>query len=146
MRGYDQYNFNRFELGAVYLTHMLGHTVVSPHELDILAGDVVVQYEYNTLDLGSAHVPYRRFTDVEWVGEGEAGSNDSFAQCMRRDLAVVADGVDAVSFLPGWERSTGSKIEAQVARWCGRDIYEHDPFSYFRTADLEIVEALTLAA
>jgi hypothetical protein len=148
MRGYDLFNFNAFELGHIYLSFVLGHDVISPHQVDIDHGGVEVQYEYRSLDLTGtsvgAYIPYRHFTDVRWVDEAPAGTDDAFAICMRRDIPIVA-GVDAVSFLPGWERSTGSKVEAQVARWCGRALYEHSPFLYFRDADPAIVDALTLA-
>lgn len=37
---------------------------------------------------------------------------------MKFDLPAVLDS-DAVAVLPGWERSTGARLEVHVARVCG---------------------------
>ena len=43
---------------------------------------------------------------------------------MRADIKALMDA-DAVAVLPGWEQSRGAKIEVELARQLGMEIYEY---------------------
>ena len=53
---------------------------------------------------------------------GDASGHTSSACFMRADLRVLLD-CDAIYLLPGWFRSRGARVEAQVARACGLRIF-----------------------
>ena len=54
---------------------------------------------------------------------GDAASGHTSSACfMRADLRVLLD-CDAIYLLPGWFRSRGARVEAQVARACGLRIF-----------------------
>src|SRR5690242_4068354 len=88
MRGIPEYHFPAFHEAAARL-RSLGHEVFSPAERDLK----------------------------------EDGFNPKTDQAkplryyMRYDLPAVLDS-DAVAVLPGWDHSTGAKLEVHVARSC----------------------------
>ena len=45
----------------------------------------------------------------------------SWQQCMRADIAALVT-CDAVSLLPGWEKSKGATLEHHTAEWLGMEI------------------------
>jgi len=89
MRGYPEYNFPAFHAAAAELRAQ-GHEVFSPAERDL----------------------------------NEDGFNPKTDEAkplryyMLFDLPAVLKS-DAVAVLPGWEKSTGAKLEVHVARVCG---------------------------
>lgn len=95
MRGYPLQNFPAFHAAAA-AWRAAGWEVISPAELD---------QQHDGFD-GSDMSKEPVFTDA-----------------MRRDIEAVLS-VDAVAFLPGFERSTGSKIEHTVAEAIGLRLYD----------------------
>jgi uncharacterized protein DUF4406 len=95
MRGLPQHNFPAFH-AAADLWRTWGWEVVSPAEID------------QKLD-------------------GFDGSNPEaekpFHVVMRRDIEAILT-VDAIAFLPGFERSQGSKIEHMVGATLSLDMYD----------------------
>jgi len=98
MRGIKLYNFPAFEKAAEMLRHW-GYAVISPAELD---GDV---------GFDPAELP----DGFDWntIPEG-FDIND----CLRRDVDALTE-VDAVYLLPGWEKSSGARMEKAVAEFLG---------------------------
>jgi hypothetical protein len=94
MSGHDDWNFPAFFEAERQLLGM-GYEVINPAHND---GPTV------ELALKSAGSPSR--------------PNHSWAYYMRRDLPHVLE-VDAVCVLPGWQKSNGAMLEAQVARAIG---------------------------
>lgn len=125
MRDYPLYNFNTFELGDAYLS-WLGHDVVSPHNIDMNEGFVRCDYNWGWPE-GFSWVNFesvREFTAVTLTDKF------SIEEALKRDIAVITT-CDAVSFLPGWEKSAGCRIEDYVRNACGLPRYIHEPFRYF---------------
>ncbi len=94
MAGKPEGNFPAFRQAA-HMLRGLGHNVVSPVELN----------EADGLDVAAdpGH-PQRQ-------------------ELLRRDLALIlGDTVEAVVFLPGWESSIGSCLEAKVAEAIGKPL------------------------
>lgn len=46
----------------------------------------------------------------------------TWAECMRKDIAVMLTQCDAVVLLDGWEKSGGAVGEASIANWLGMPI------------------------
>ena len=117
MRGYDNYNFQAFEDGKIFL-ESLGLEVISPHDIDIYEGWVTARYGHW---LDDKTRKYRKsFTEVV------ASPSLDMTKVLRRDIEAILR-VDAISFLPGWQTSQGCLIEDQVARAIGLPIYLHYP-------------------
>lgn len=87
MSGIDQSNFPAFSAAAADL-RARGRDIVSPAELD----------------------------DADTVARALA--NEPAKQCwgdfLARDVKLIADQVQGIVFLPGWEKSRGAKLEAFV--------------------------------
>lgn len=100
MRGYDQFNFPAFDAAAARL-RASGWTVLSPADRDREQG---FDETRNTLD----------------------GFNLEAA--MLDDLQFILNA-DGIVLLPGWENSTGSRIERLVAETCGKVVWRyHDAY------------------
>lgn len=102
MTGIPQFNFPAFDEAAARLRRY-GFEVISPHEQDSPA---VQEAARNSPD-------------------GKLDSNDriageSWGQILARDVRLVADDVDGIVFLPGWEKSRGARLEAFVGLLCSK--------------------------
>jgi hypothetical protein len=95
MRGYPLYNFPAFLMATRILTSR-GFQIMSPAEKDIEAGlDPSRGLEEQGFDMGAA---------FQW------------------DVRAVADTVGTI-LMPGWEKSTGAKLERAIAKMCQKEIY-----------------------
>lgn len=95
MSGYPQFNYPAFYAAADMLRAQ-GYEVVSPAEMD--------SKELQALALKSTN---GTFKDIE-------GANETWGDMLARDVKLVADVVDGVCLLPGWENSRGARLEAFV--------------------------------
>jgi hypothetical protein len=95
MRGYPLFNFPLFDAVTAHWRRV-GWEVVSPAEAD---------------------------RELDGLDPQDPQPNRSFAFYMRRDIEFLLT-VDAVAFLPGWERSEGAQIERTVAKALGLDLYD----------------------
>lgn len=95
MCGHPHYNFAAFHEADAWLRRQ-GHTPLNPAARDLEAG----------FDTTGPATP-------EFV-----------ANAMRHCITSIAAVCDGIVLLPGWRDSAGASLEAQVARACGRIIYE----------------------
>lgn len=85
MRGIANYNFPAFDVARDRL-QALGHTVISPADLDRQDG----------------------------IHENSVAPN--IRQCILRDLYAIADRAEAIALLPGWQNSRGVAVEVAFAK------------------------------
>ena len=97
MRGYPKFNFPAFD-AARDAWAARGWEVVSPADLD---------------------------RQLDGVQEDNPTPEQvkPFAHYMRRDIEVLLT-VDAIAFLPGWEKSTGANVEMVVGAALNLDLYD----------------------
>lgn len=110
MSGIPQFNFPAFDTAATRLRD-LGHEIVSPAELD---DDETRAEALDSLD--------GRPTQRDKV------NGQTWGDFLARDVKIVADQVQGVVFLPGWEKSRGARLEAFVGVLCGHKFAEYDPW------------------
>ena len=107
MTGIPQFNFPAFDAATAHL-RSLGHTVISPAELDFpKVRDAALASD-----------------DGELVDGAVAG--ESWGRILGRDVRVVADEVDGIVFLPAWDRSRGARLEAFVGLLTGKSFAYYD--------------------
>jgi hypothetical protein len=108
MTGYPQFNFPAFTAAAAVLREY-GYEIISPAELD---SNAVKVEALNSTD-GKLH-------NGKIAGE-------TWGEILARDVKIVADSVDGLVFLPGWESSRGARLEAFVGLLCGHRFAEYNP-------------------
>lgn len=104
MSGYPQFNFPLFISAAADL-RARGYEIVSPAELDAENG-----------------------IDKEAMAstDGDASRlSQTWGDMLARDVKIVADQVDGIILLPGWEKSRGARLETFVAVLSGHKFYEY---------------------
>lgn len=107
MTGIPQFNIPAF----ITLTARLrraGYEVVSPVERD---SDAVREAALASLD-------------GKLVNDMIAG--ETWGEILARDVAIVADEVQAIVVLPGWEHSRGARLEVFTALLCRKSVYFDD--------------------
>ena len=90
MRGYPKFNFPAFDLYAAKLREQ-DHEVISPAEMDRDAG----------------------FDETK----DDPGPHD-FREFMKRDCNAICE-CEGIALMPGWENSSGVKVEITLARFLG---------------------------
>lgn len=105
MSGYPQYNIPAFD-AASWALRQQGWDIVSPAELD--------HPEIRAACLASV--------DGGKVGQ-TAQQGGTWGDFLARDVKIVADVVDAIVLLPGWEGSKGANLEAFVGTLCKKEFY-----------------------
>lgn len=98
MQNIPGYNFQAFD-DATAVLRRLGFTVISPAERD---------RERNP----EAYEIAKKSPDGKWTPNDTGGL--TWAQILAGDIIIIADEVDGVALLPGWERSSGARLEAFV--------------------------------
>lgn len=102
MRGYPLFNFPAFDAASA-AWRARGWFVISPADMD------------RTLD----------GLDPEALASGGATSSPDkpFSHYMRRDIEALLS-VNAIAFLPGWEKSVGANVERIVAGALNLEMYD----------------------
>jgi len=103
MRGLPKFNFPAFDKAAE-AGRALGHTVISPADLDREIGHT----EDDLLEDVNSPAKMRMFADRDCTAI----------------LSLRAERGDGIALLPGWERSTGALAEIMLARWIGLVVYD----------------------
>ncbi|WP_427130333.1 dATP/dGTP diphosphohydrolase domain-containing protein [Pseudarthrobacter sp. S9] len=97
MRGLPQFNFPAFDQAASVL-ESLGHEVFNPADRDRSVG----------------------FTTKGMTGnENLAEHGFSLREALHADTRWISLHADAIAVLPGWEKSTGAKVEVALGRALG---------------------------
>jgi len=109
MTGYPQFNIPKFDAAAKHLREA-GYEAVSPAELD--------DPEIRAISLAS---PDGAIATLNSHGK-------TWGDFLARDVKLLADdGIEAIFVMPGWERSTGARLETFVgAALKGMTIYRYD--------------------
>jgi hypothetical protein len=105
MSGYPQYNIPAFD-AAAWALRARGWTIISPAELD--------DPEVRAACLQSP--------DGGKIGQ-TSGEGGTWGDFLARDVKIVADQIDAIVLLPGWENSKGANLEAFVGTLCKKTFY-----------------------
>jgi hypothetical protein len=95
MRGIPEFNFPAFDAAAAKLRG-IGFEVVNPAELDRAQG-------FNE----KTDTPTKAF----------------IRKAIARDLAAITE-CDAIAMLPGWQNSSGAKLEKQLADFLGLEVLD----------------------
>lgn len=96
MTGYPQFNYPLFMHVAESLRAQ-GHRIVSPAEMD--SPDV------QAAALASSHGSLADLSHLKKDGE-------TYGSFLARDVRIVIEDVGGLVLLPGWERSTGARLES----------------------------------
>lgn len=122
MTGIPQFNLPAFDEAASNLRIVLGGDgvdVVSPAEIDDPATRAASLASSDGLLVDGL------LNDETW------------GDFLSRDVKLVADEVDAIMVLPGWEKSKGARLEVFVARSVGKPVYDYDRWSKYDGPDGE---------
>ena len=115
MRGIPKFNFPAFD-EAASRGRKLGHTVISPADLDREIG----HHEDDLLDDVNVPAKMRLFAkrDCEAL------------------IGLRAEHGDGIALLPGYERSTGAMTELYLARWLDLRVVSAETWRPFTRHDL----------
>ncbi len=94
MSGIPAFNFPAFKAATADL-RARGWDIVSPAEMDL-------------------DTPTGAVAEQSAAGDPEE-LPETWGDLLARDVKLIADGVDGIMFLDGWEQSRGAKLEAFVA-------------------------------
>ena len=104
MSGYPKFNFPAFHAAAKALREHGGWQIMSPAEMDAESGVA------------------KKAMQSESGNLADAGIKETWGDFLARDVKIIADCVDGIIFLPGWQRSRGARLEAFVGLL--RDYFE----------------------
>jgi Domain of unknown function (DUF4406) len=99
MQNHPRYNFPAFQEATAVLRR-LGFEVISPEEKDRQRDPAAWERAWNS-------------PDGVWKPEETGGL--TWAQILSQDIILVADVVDGLALLPGWEKSSGARLEVFTA-------------------------------
>jgi hypothetical protein len=109
MTGIPQFNYPAFDAAAADLRRQ-GFDVVSPAELD--------DPEARDAAMASPDGDLSAF---------DTQTGKTWGDLLARDVKLVADVVEGVVVLDGWERSRGARLETFVAELCSKPILRYVP-------------------
>ncbi|MDE2106445.1 MAG: DUF4406 domain-containing protein [Patescibacteria group bacterium] len=119
MSGIPQFNIPMFDRIAARCRAFYEDEIVSPAELD--------DPETRKAALASPDGA---------PGSGSA-NGQTWGDFLARDVKLVADTIDGIIVLPGWERSRGARLEVFVGLLCKKEFFEWNDnvgIAYPRTA------------
>ena len=106
MTGIPKFNFPAFHEAADMLEE-IGYTVVNPADID----DPAQRRAAEASEAGDPE-EYREITGMTW------------ADFLSRDVKLIADDVDALVLIDGWEASRGAQLEKHIADFSGKPCYD----------------------
>lgn len=105
MSGIPKFNFPAFFAAATRLREF-GWDIISPAEMD------------DEADKGAA----LKSVDGS-ITDHTAMSGKTWGDFLSRDVKIVADQVQGLVLLPGWEKSRGARLETFVGLLCGHEFF-----------------------
>lgn len=96
-----RFNIPAFEIATMKL-RKAGFEIISPVELDNPA-------------------VYQNAMRSETGDPNDVVSIETWGDMLARDVKIIADEIDGIVFLDGWEKSRGARLEAYVGILCGRE-------------------------
>ena len=87
---------------------------------------IVAPVEFETAEVMQAVIDNPELTFNEAAGT-------TWGSALARDVEIIADEIDGLVFLPGWEKSKGARLEAFVGILTGKVFGRYVP----ETADIE---------
>jgi hypothetical protein len=115
MSGIPRFNIPMFRQAATF-ARAQGLTVISPAELD------------------SPAVQEAAFASEDGKMESGKIAGETWGEMLARDVKIVADKVQGLILLPGWEKSRGARLEVFTALLC-----DHQFMEYFHRESLHDV-------
>jgi hypothetical protein len=110
MSGYPQFNIPLFDTVSTLLREQ-GLDVTSPAELDS-----------EEMRRGALQSEHGDLADLHGC------SDETWGDCLARDIKLIADVLDDIILLPEWHLSRGANLEATVGLLCGAIFYEWDAY------------------
>ena len=121
MTSVPQFNIPLFDSTAAAL-RLLNLDIVSPAELD--------NPETRRVALASPDGA---------PGSG-AATGESWGDFLSRDVKLIADQIDGLVLLPGWQKSRGARLEVFVALLCGKKFFVWSEGLYTFPRDVDAAE------
>ena len=119
MSGIPQFNFPVFDAAAADL-RAKGYTIVSPAELD------------------SEETRQAALASIDGAPGTGSHMNETWGDFLARDLKLIADVVDGVIVLPGWEKSSGARTETFMAFVAKKPIVYYPTMEPVKPRDLAL--------
>jgi hypothetical protein len=113
MTNYPGFNFRAFDAAAKDLRGR-GFTVVSPAELD------------------DPEVRKAALASPDGAPGSGSPNNETWGDFLARDVKLVADEVDAIAVIAGWQNSKGCRLETFIAFLCGKPVYHYPTMNRVR--------------
>lgn len=113
MSGIPKFNYPAFQEAAGVL-RTRGFSVRNPAEMD----SPEVQRASMKCETGTFAELYEKI--------GEPEHQCTWGDFLSEDVKLIADEVDAVALLPGWENSRGARLEAFVAYSVQKEVYLYE--------------------
>ena len=104
MTGRAKFNYPAFDALELALERR-GYIVASPARLD------------------SAETRRVALQSVDGAPGSGTTNGETWGDFLARDVKMIADTVDAVVLMPGWETSKGARLEAFIARHVGKPVF-----------------------
>jgi hypothetical protein len=117
MTGYKQYNFPKFHRVAALL-RAKGLTIISPAEQDSPAVQAAAM----------------KSKDGTYDKDGKVGG-ETWGQILAKDVLLIADKIDGIIFMDGWEKSRGANLEAVTALLTDEKRPSDNRFEFYRWHD-----------
>lgn len=115
MSGIPFFNFPKFHQITKELRDA-GYNIISPAELD--SPEIQAEAMQSKDGLINGAMP----ADVK---DGKVGG-ETWGQILARDVRIVADEVDGVICMDGWEKSRGARLEVFVASLRKHELYTYE--------------------
>jgi len=103
MSGIPQFNYPAFDAAAAILRAQ-DYEIQSPAEMD----DPNIREAALASETGN-------FREFDGILERNGHQPETWGDFLSRDVKLVADEIDAIVLLPGWEASRGARLEVFVA-------------------------------
>lgn len=127
MSGRPQFNYPAFDAMAEVL-RADGWLVQSPAEMD--------DPHIREAAMRSPDGNFREFdADLKRLGH----EPETWGDFLSRDVKLIADTVDGIVLLEGWETSRGARLEAFVAMQVGKPVFFHHPEIGLIECDVELL-------